>query len=497
MRSLSWARACMTLVALFCFLVGANAQKDLPYEYGFENYKGTGTAGTSIYEEDWTYKKDSEAPTYGNFSLDPSNPHTGSYAFRFRSTAAGYTQYLISPEFNASQGIFVSFWHMAVDLYGDKTFQVGYSTTTNDVSEFTWSDEVAVGSTYQYYENTFPVGTKYIAVKFTRSDNECLILDDFFFAYGYWGVWLEKSRSSAYDVLQDYLRISFVDAKALAQSAPCYVLEYASRQRAKTLADALNEGRSTAYLVDMRKGTFLDVKPYTLVSDEEVGSATYTKTLTGRTNKHQAWMLPFDYTITDDDVDNFKFYKINMIANAPDPGTEASDEMWVFLKGLKAGDVLHANMPYVYKPIVDVDEYVFATDAIATLKACPTDVVLKTETAEDIYSFYANYTNSTATAEDPFYYVGIDGSVSLGDNGTVTVGPNRWIIRKTSKFGDTPAYSRVMRFIDEEGTTAIESVETSEQTAEGEWYTISGVKLDGAPAEPGLYIVNGKKVLIK
>lgn len=485
----------MTLVALFCFLVGANAQKDLPYEYGFENYINWNQMEASLNEEGWSL-----SVSGGNATLLYQwNAHSGEYAFKFGSVDADdVTQYLISPELNTTMSMALSFWYKSVNA--SLSFQVGYSTTTADADAFTWRKSVTASDTYKKYEDDFPAGTKYVAVKYVSSSEDAenyLFLDDFRFYYEFWGVWLEKSGSGANKVLQNYLHINLTDALALTQSAPCYVLEYVSQQTARIIADALNEGRSTAFVVDMRKGTFLDGMSYTQTSDKDVISATYTKTLTGRTNKHQAWMLPFDYTITDDDVDNFKFYKINMIANAPDPGTEASDEMWVFLKGLKAGDVLHANMPYVYKPIVDVDEYVFATDAAITLKACPTDVVLKTETAEDIYSFYANYTNSTATAEDPFYYVGIDGSVSLGDNGIVTVGPNRWIIRKTSKFGDTPAYSRVMRFIDEEGTTAIESVETSEQTAEGEWYTISGVKLDGAPAEPGLYIVNGKKVLIK
>ena len=29
------------------------------------------------------------------------------------------------------------------------------------------------------------------------------------------------------------------------------------------------------------------------------------------------------------------------------------------------------------------------------------------------------------------------------------------------------------------------------------WYTINGVKLDGKPTAKGLYIVNGKKIVIK
>ena len=43
--------------------------------------------------------------------------------------------------------------------------------------------------------------------------------------------------------------------------------------------------------------------------------------------------------------------------------------------------------------------------------------------------------------------------------------------------------------------TAISGVETV--VNDGAWYTLSGVKLDGKPTEKGIYICNGKKVVIK
>ena len=82
--------------------------------------------------------------------------------------------------------------------------------------------------------------------------------------------------------------------------------------------------------------------------------------------------MPFDYTLTSDDMNAFSFYKINMIANAPNPETEASDDIWVFLKRMNEGEVLHANMPYVYRAKSAVDNYEFTT-AGAMLKAKTTD----------------------------------------------------------------------------------------------------------------------------
>jgi len=44
--------------------------------------------------------------------------------------------------------------------------------------------------------------------------------------------------------------------------------------------------------------------------------------------------------------------------------------------------------------------------------------------------------------------------------------------------------------------TGISAVET-DAANDGAWYTLSGVKLDGKPTEKGIYICNGKKVVIK
>ena len=51
-------------------------------------------------------------------------------------------------------------------------------------------------------------------------------------------------------------------------------------------------------------------------------------------------------------------------------------------------------------------------------------------------------------------------------------------------------------------TTAINGVEVDDinslQNANAEgWYTLQGVKLDSAPTEKGIYIFNGKKVMVK
>ena len=237
-----------------------------------------------------------------------------------------------------------------------------------------------------------------------------------------------------------------------------------------------------------------DNDTYGRYADLPVPSATYTKT-TDRVGKFHSWLVPFDHTITAADAAKFTFYKINMIANSPDPSQEASNTIWVYVKKLSEGDVLHASMPYVYKPKEAVTDYVFTADN-NLLKPMKTGVIAKTETMEDIYNFYATYAPTTATAQDPFYYVAIDGTVCFGNN--VTLGSFRWFIRKTNKYGETPVYAPEMYFFDgESDVTGITTTNFTNYTNSDAWYTLDGRKLDGKPAAKGIYMNGGKKVVIK
>ena len=44
--------------------------------------------------------------------------------------------------------------------------------------------------------------------------------------------------------------------------------------------------------------------------------------------------------------------------------------------------------------------------------------------------------------------------------------------------------------------TEIESVDSGELTVDS-WWTLSGVQLNGKPSEKGVYLFNGKKVVIQ
>ena len=139
----------------------------LPYSYGFED---------EDYLECWTM-----------LNCDPATArsedakHTGNYGFKFHYTT-NPPQYLISPKFSGNTGVAVSFYYAGINSSYTEHFEVGYSTTTKAPKDFIWSDEVTVNdNTWRLYEESFPVGTKYVAIKCTSDDQMYLLMDDFNF----------------------------------------------------------------------------------------------------------------------------------------------------------------------------------------------------------------------------------------------------------------------------------------------------------------------------
>ena len=168
------------LLTLFTLLVGVSpawAQQALPYSYGFEDYNLATDGWTKFFGTSIT-KNNNECAIVGDAKK------TGSYGFRFSSyqTSGANAQYLISPEFNAPNGINVSFYYKASNSSGTEKFKVGYSTTDTDVANFTWGEEISTNSTsWIQYENTFPADTKYVAIYYYANYQYRLYVDDFSF----------------------------------------------------------------------------------------------------------------------------------------------------------------------------------------------------------------------------------------------------------------------------------------------------------------------------
>ena len=145
---------------------------ELPYDCGFENgMPGWSEVDPFHYYNDYITGIKADAR------------HDGEYGYKFCCYESDpVPQYLISPELPGDKQIAGSFFYRNYANSSPETFQVGYSTSTNDASAFTWVDNItATGTAWQQYQHVFPEGTQYVAVKYT-SNLYWLFVDDFEFS---------------------------------------------------------------------------------------------------------------------------------------------------------------------------------------------------------------------------------------------------------------------------------------------------------------------------
>jgi len=123
--------------------------------------------------------------------------HSGSYGFQFHYNEQNAS--LISPELSGTEnGLNVSFFYKRYSTYYTEEFYVGYTTdeTVIDPADFIYGDIISVTSTdWEMYQNSFPQGTKRIAIKYVYNNAYYLYLDDFEFEIPS-GEWTEDVAST-------------------------------------------------------------------------------------------------------------------------------------------------------------------------------------------------------------------------------------------------------------------------------------------------------------
>ena len=139
-----------------------NRDQQTLIEQGFEDGMG-----------DWT-----KYNCHNNTEITSADANTGDYSFRFYYTS-NYPQYLISPELDDNNGGTVTFYAKQYTNTYPESYKLGYSTTTNDVSAFTFGAEVT-DLTLLFAEKSFdfPAGTKYVCIACTSNDQFYMYVDD-------------------------------------------------------------------------------------------------------------------------------------------------------------------------------------------------------------------------------------------------------------------------------------------------------------------------------
>lgn len=122
-----------------------------------------------------------------NASAISTDAHrTGSYCYKFyyysSSKGANSPRYLISKELSIpanATNTYLSFYYSKYSS-GSEKFKVGYSTTTNETSEFTWSENVtdAAYNSWKEFSMALENNVKYIAIQYCSGDQYYLYIDD-------------------------------------------------------------------------------------------------------------------------------------------------------------------------------------------------------------------------------------------------------------------------------------------------------------------------------
>ena len=227
--------------------------------------------------------------------------------------------------------------------------------------------------------------------------------------------------------------------------------------------------------------------------DVDMTSISYARTFNN--TSWQSWYVPFDVEVTSDLLSRFSFAKYagTYVDEDSDPS------FFITIVKMKAGDVLKANIPY----------FVQAKTASSTAQVITvTDATLKSaqETGFDMYSaehkvsIRGVYAAKTATASDCDWYAYGGGKYIKATAGAV-LNPFRVYLsitpRADNPYGtsETPSYIKV-KLLGEGGETEILEVATDNEP-QAEVYDLSGRRVKKDKLSNGIFIINGKKVLVK
>ena len=222
-----------------------------------------------------------------------------------------------------------------------------------------------------------------------------------------------------------------------------------------------------------------DAKPFKAMKNFKAGQATLKRTFeAGGTDSKATIYLP--YNIEQEDADKLgKFYKY-----------EGNNGTTVSMNQVTSGG-LKANMPYIFEakeggvtdPLVRVVNVVANPAETEGFKG----VYERKEYEAGMYCYAAEATSENTKGQ------------------FVEMGPGSYVppFRAYMIGSGVPSYAIAWDGVidnmdDDENTTAVETVKTSSnvKTREG-WWTLNGMRMTEKPKKAGLYILNGRMVVVK
>ncbi len=153
----------------------------------------------------------------------------------------------------------------------------------------------------------------------------------------------------------------------------------------------------------------------------------------------------------------------------------------------------YGNYPYLVKTSKDITEFLVT----ATIDPDEEGAVAEYDNGKTgknrkvLGSLVGTYHAGDAVPDDGLF---LSGNKFWYSTGATRIKAFRAYFMLNEVLSSVEAEAKV-RFIIDEGVTAIEGI--TPDMEDGVWYTLDGRQLNGKPTEKGVYIVDGKKVLIK
>ena len=217
-----------------------------------------------------------------------------------------------------------------------------------------------------------------------------------------------------------------------------------------------------------------------------------------KANKWYAMILPFQTTAKQ--ISDAFGYAIVDLLNTANTNTHRT----LFSLHMST-EVIPANTPFLIKvwDTIDMNETGVTFNGVDIVAPEAYDEIAVSDAAGN--KFIGSYTGINGLGAFKPEYSGHVTWWSLNqgaeyDNNAVTAS-NTAYLRQLSAFNYIPGDLAAHEIVIEElggGTTVIRNLNADAQTFSGEgWYNLNGVKLQSVPAEKGVYIHNGKKIVIK
>ena len=239
-----------------------------------------------------------------------------------------------------------------------------------------------------------------------------------------------------------------------------------------------------------------DDEAYTRESDAEGVAAFYTRNFTNV--NWQALYLPFSLKY-EDWKDDFEMAYINGIIQRDNNDDGEIDETELEIIKMKSGST-QPNAPYLIRAKTEGKKTFFVKNT-TVYAAKENSVDCSTTTAKFIFTgTYSTIPYETLISNE---YYAMGGSKIVMSNGT-DLRPYRWYMkvenRNYSPFFSNRAKAITIRVLDEDETTAISEVQmTNDQLPiyPSTVYDLNGRKVSENNLKPGVYVKNGKKVVVK